>query len=289
MSKTVSAGMNTHIQGSLLTLATLWRCLRVDGQTFNFTDHDHDIQIDDGEGLLTYQKDTSMYRRTAIQGSAGMAVDNLNVEAAFHDAGITLVDLQAGRWDFAEIKMSIVNFTDLTDGVIKTRRGTLGELRSTDTFNAELRGMFQPFIQEIVEVITPTCRADVYDARCGAVIGDFTMATDVATVSDRRVFTVSDNVISGGPTVDDASFTGGTIKMTSGLNNGLVREVKIWVTATKTVTMFQPLPHPVAVSDTCDLRFGCDKTLAICRDVFDRVADFRGEPYVPGNDKLTTG
>ena len=31
---------------------------------------------------------------------------------------------------------------------------------------------------------------------------------------------------------------------------------------------------------------GCDKSLATCRDRFDNLVNFRGEPYVPGLDKM---
>jgi hypothetical protein len=32
---------------------------------------------------------------------------------------------------------------------------------------------------------------------------------------------------------------------------------------------------------------GCDRTIATCRLRFNNAANFRGEPYLPGNDLLT--
>jgi uncharacterized phage protein (TIGR02218 family) len=42
----------------------------------------------------------------------------------------------------------------------------------------------------------------------------------------------------------------------------------------------------MAVGDIFTIIAGCDKTLAICRDKFDNIINFRGDPFVPGTDAL---
>jgi uncharacterized phage protein (TIGR02218 family) len=48
-------------------------------------------------------------------------------------------------------------------------------------------------------------------------------------------------------------------------------------------------PGAVRVGDRIELREGCDKRLSTCATRFANVANFRGEPHVPGNDLLTRG
>jgi len=52
------------------------------------------------------------------------------------------------------------------------------------------------------------------------------------------------------------------------------------------VTLALPMPYTIAVADTYSIAAGCDKSFTTCRDRFDNVLNFRGEPYVPGVDKL---
>lgn len=75
---------------------------------------------------------------------ADLAVDNLDVESVFADDGITEEGLRTGTYDFAEIRMFLVNYDDLGQGILKLRRGWLGEVTIRDSmYVAELRGMTQ--------------------------------------------------------------------------------------------------------------------------------------------------
>jgi len=64
-------------------------------------------------------------------------------------------------------------------------------------------------------------------------------------------------------------------------------EVKRWDASTRTVVLFLPMPNLLAVGDTFEAYPGCAKDIATCRDTFDNILNFRGEPYVPGQDALT--
>jgi hypothetical protein len=69
----------------------------------------------------------------AIRGTADLAVDNLDVESVFSSDGITEEDLRAGKYDSAGVWMFLVNYRHLGQGILKLRRGWLGEamLRSS--------------------------------------------------------------------------------------------------------------------------------------------------------------
>lgn len=186
--------MNTHLQQEATSLATCWRITRTDGQEFFFTDHDTDIVFETN----TYKAESG-YRRTAIQNDATMAVDNLDIEGVFDSEEITEEDLRAGLFDYAEIRIFIVNWQDLSLGDIKMRKGRLGEVTLTEQgiFRAELRGLTQALSQRIGEVFQPECRADLGDSRCKVPIQPSLRANDTAyAVGDFIRVPTGDSLIS---------------------------------------------------------------------------------------------
>jgi uncharacterized phage protein (TIGR02218 family) len=52
-----------------------------------------------------------------------------------------------------------------------------------------------------------------------------------------------------------------------------------------TLTLWQRAPSAVEAGDGFTVTAGCDKTLATCKAKFDNVANFRGFPHMPGNDR----
>lgn len=189
--RAASSALAHHIRQEVTTLATLWRVTRSDGNEYGFTDHDQDIVFDDGEVRLTYRADSG-YTQTEITDRANLAVDNLEVEAFFDSDMITEADLRAGRWDFATVRVYMVNWKHPTMGAIKLGRGLIGQCTSREiSFIAEYRGIGQKLQQVIGDTYMPTCRHDLFDAGCMLNAALHTDETQIATVStDRRTFTV---------------------------------------------------------------------------------------------------
>ncbi|KVG33874.1 DUF2163 domain-containing protein [Burkholderia diffusa] len=79
-------------------------------------------------------------------------------------------------------------------------------------------------------------------------------------------------------------FAYGSVTWTSGANLGLTGAVK--TSAVGTVTLGMPMPNQIQVGDTYTIVAGCDKQLGTCRDRYNNVVHFRGEPYVPGPDTI---
>lgn len=275
--KTIPTALETHLQGDVTTLATCWKVTRTDGVLFRFTSHDRDLVVS-GETYLA----ASGYTSTQISSSDQLNVDNLDVMGVLDSAGITEADLAAGLFDFAEVELFVVNWADTSMGSLPLRKGWLGEsVRHDAHFVAELRGLTQALQQPVGDAYSVACRADLGDTQCGVTLATYTVAGSVTGVASRRQFTDS----SLGQA--DDYFNNGLVTFTSGANNGLSREVKDF--AGGVVALYQPFPNDIAVSDTYEIYPGCDKALATCRDTFSNVENFRGEPYIPGNDRLVSG
>lgn len=272
--KTASVALTAHLASGVTTTCTLWKMTRADGVVKGFTDHDQEVVF----GGVTY-KISSGYTRTALESSSELAVDNMDLDGLFSVEGITADDVRAGLYDGAELLVSLVNWSDLSQGSVILRRGWLGEFTLTDgVFKTELRGLSQSLAQNVTQVTTPDCRADLGDSRCKvdlSTLGETGTVTAVSTA--RRVFTAT---ISGARAA--GFFDGGLLTWSTGANAGIKQEAKS--VSGSTITLYLPAGEDIADGDTFAIRAGCDKSPASCQTRFSNIVNFRGEPFVPGMD-----
>ncbi|MEO5740607.1 MAG: DUF2163 domain-containing protein [Vicinamibacterales bacterium] len=277
--KTVSGGFATHLATRQTSLATCWRVTRTDGQIFGFTDHPEDLTV----SSQIYVAATG-YTRTAIQTSSALNVDNLDLEGAFDSAAITEADLRAGRWDYAEVEIFLVNWANLSHGTLKLRKGRFGEAKAGRIrYTTELRGLTQNLQQEVGRIYNAACDADLGDNRCKVNLATFTVTGTITSVTDNRRF------FDTGRLEESQRFTHGKITFTSGLNADLGMEVKEYLITGGSFELHLPMPFTVQVGDAYSVYAGCDKTLAHCSIKFSNLINFQGFPYVPGTDKMVSG
>jgi uncharacterized phage protein (TIGR02218 family) len=92
--------------------------------------------------------------------------------------------------------------------------------------------------------------------------------------------------------VTAGDLTGGKLSFTSGANAGRAAEVKRHavsggpITFEVTIELWQAMSEAVASGDGFSITPDCDKNFATCRDRFANAANFRGFPYMPGNDAV---
>ncbi len=273
--KQISTALATHITGEVTTLATCWKLTRRDSVVLGFTDHDADITLDS----IIY-KAASGFTPSAIQNTASLSVDNLDVEGMLSAGNITEADIMAGLYDFAEIEIFQVNYNDLTQGTLKLRRGWLGEVSLIkQQFVAEVRGLTQRLSQTIGELYSASCRATFADSRCKINPATYTVTGAVtSTVSNQEFKDSSRGEASG-------LYNFGKITFTSGANNGLSMEVKEFISGGKIILVL-PMPYNIAIGDGYSMAQGCDKTITTCTNQYSNVVNFRGEPHVPGLDNM---
>ncbi|HEU4548824.1 MAG TPA: DUF2163 domain-containing protein [Rhizomicrobium sp.] len=274
--KTLPDGMQAHLDGGATTLCWCWQLTRRDGVVQGFTDHDRDISFDG----VTFGA-VSGFTASQIESSLGLAVDNLTLTGALSSATLNEADLAAGLYDNAAIRIWRTNWADTGQRVLM-RSGTLGEVtRNGGTFQAEIRGLAQALNQPAGRVFGHLCDADLGDGRCGIAIS----AADgtVATAYDARRCSASGlDGFTGG------WFTGGKLAFTSGANAGRAMEVKRHAVSAGIVTieLWQAMSDPVAAGDAFTVTPGCDKQFTTCRSKFSNAVNFRGFPFMPGNDSV---
>jgi len=274
--RVISPQLEAHFEGGLTTLATCWKIIREDGLELGFTDHDQPLTFES----VDYDS-IAGFTPTTVESKSNMSVDNLDVEGQTFPSKITEADLLAGLYDYAEIEIFVVNYEDLTQGRLVVKRGKLGEVSiSGQMFQAEVRGLTQYLSQTIGQVFSPSCRAILGDSRCKVALAGFTISATVTEVTNNQTFKASFLTQSAG------WFTGGEVEWTSGNNDGRRMEVKEF--ASTQVVLALPMGKSIQVGDTFDIIAGCDKTRETCQSKFSNIINFRGEPDIPGIDKLLT-
>ncbi len=274
--RTISPQLEAHFAGGLQTLATCWKLTREDAAEMGFTDHDAALTIDG----LQYDS-IAGFTPTTVESKSNMSVDNLDLDGQTFSSKITEEELLAGLYDYAEIEIFIVNYEDLSQGKLIVKRGRLGEVTlNAQMFQAEVRGLTQHLSQTIGEVFSPSCRAILGDSRCKVSLAGFTVAATVTEITNNQTFKAS--------VLSEAAgwFTGGEVIWTSGNNSGRRMEVKEF--ASTQVVLALPMGKSIQVGDGFDIIAGCDKTRETCQSKFSNIINFRGEPDVPGVDKLLT-
>ena len=130
------------------------------------------------------------------------------------------------------------------------------------------------------ETYLPHCRANLGDARCKFNLKqkDFTVKAKVSEIVSLQSFTAKKLK------APRSWFNGGYVSWHRGKNEGLKMEVKEF--AASKITLSLPMPFPIKVGDEFIIVAGCDKASRTCTEKFNNIINFRGEPDLPGIDKL---
>lgn len=251
-------------------LATFWRVHRRDGVTIGFTSHDRDLWFD---GVL-HRAAPGMVP-SAIRRSAELAPDSAEVQGALAHDAIAAADLAAGRFDGAAVAIGVVDWETRENAVLY--RGEIGEVaEEAGAFGAELRSAKAMLEVDLVPRTSPTCRARFAGPGCGLSAANFTHEARVETVD----FAANRVTFTGGPPA--AQMRDGRVRWIDGPQAGLSMVV---TAADETGLVLDISIDPgLAPGTRALLREGCDHTLQSCAQRFANAVNFRGEPFVPGND-----
>jgi len=278
MSNQIPEALQSHLTSGITTLARAWAITRRDGATFGFTDHDLPLAF---EGV-TFKADSGL-TASALAQSTGLSVDNAEAIGALSDLAVTDADIEAGRFDGAEVLAWLVNWSDVSQRWLQFR-GTIGELRRAGgAFTAELRGLTEGLNQPIGRVFQKPCTAVLGDTGCGVDLSDPIWRTELAvdTLAKAQVFTWLDL-----PGYDEDWFARGRLDVLTGAGAGLWSAIKRDTTSAthRTIELWEPIRAAVALGDQVRLTAGCDKRMQTCRDKFSNIINFQGYPDIPSED-----
>jgi uncharacterized phage protein (TIGR02218 family) len=276
--------LKNHIASGITTNSTLWKITRTDGEILSFTDYTEDITYNN----ITYKSSNSV-GISSIATKGDYSVDNLDLIGFLKESGVTNEDIMAELYDNAYVEIFMIDYTDLSKGHLTLKTGYLGNItKGKDTFTAETRGLTQKLSQSFVSVYSPTCRARLGDGKCKIDLGGSVTIDDVSynLISTGIVQSITDNriIYDNTRTEPNSFFSFGYITFTSGKNKNQKMEIKTY--QDKTILLFLPMNKKINVGDTYTITVGCDKYFNTCINKFSNAVNFRGEPHIPGRDKI---
>lgn len=273
--RAIDPNLQTHLASGATTLCTCWRIARRDGFVLGFTDHDRALVFDGTDFLPDSGADGS-----AMTSSADLAVDNAEIEGALSADALDADDLAAGRYDGASVEVFRVNWA-APDQRLLLKTGSIGEVtRAGDAFTAELRGLSHQLGETVGRVYQRLCDVNVGSAKCGVDLDGAAFKTSgtVTALRDDQSF-----IADGFAGFEDGWFAHGLLTWGAGANQGLSAHIKTQSSA-GAVALWLPAGAAIAIGDTFTATAGCDKRFDTCKAKFSNAVNFRGSPFMPGND-----
>ena len=260
------------MDGELTSAALCWRVERVDGAGMGLTSHDAAI-VSEG---VAYAATPGMMP-ASVTRSLGLEPHSGEVSGALSSEALDEQDLALGRWDGAQVRLTVVDWTDPSVEPQQLIGGAIGSVAINDAgFSADLQGAAVKLQAPVCPATSAECRAEFGDKQCRVDLAGRTIAADVLA-SAGGTLTLDSDI--------DGRFVLGRLRYMSGANCGLTSIVLAVEGATVQV---RDLPRaPIEAGCRVELREGCDKRFETCVTRFANAVNFRGEPHLPGNDLLT--
>ncbi|MCP5074609.1 MAG: DUF2163 domain-containing protein [Rhodobacteraceae bacterium] len=276
--RVVDSNLQAHLNGGATTVCRAWIVRRQDSVEYGFTDHDLDLTVD---GVVC--EAASGMDANTLESSTGLSVDNSQAIGALSSVGVVDADIEAGKFDSAEVWHYLVNWQDPSQCILQFR-GTLGEIkRGAGMFEAELRGLSEALNKPVGRVYLRQCDRNLGDAKCGFDLfaPGFFAEDSVVQFSGRRVVEMEN--LSG---FEDGWFLDGKVTWLTGQNAGAEGLVRADETrsGTRAIELWEETRLPITVGDTLRLHAGCDKQVETCKAKFANLTNFRGFPHMPGED-----
>lgn len=272
------AAFRAHVEGGITRLCRCWAITRGDGVQYGFTDHDRALEFDG----IAFKADTGL-SAAALQQSTGLSVDNTEALGALSDAAVREEDIEAGRFDGAELRAWLVDWADVSVRWLQFR-GSIGEIRrSGGAFRADLRGLTEALNRPLGRVYQRPCTAVLGDATCGFDLDTlgYSEQRPVQSVKEARMFRWDD--LAG---FELGWFARGRLTVLSGAAAGLWGSIKQdrQDGRARVIELWQPIRGTISAGDAVRLDAGCDKRLQTCRLKFNNLLNFQGFPDIPGDD-----
>lgn len=275
--RTIPIGLANKYAAETQRLAQFLRLERKDGLVVGLTSADVDVVI----GGVTYLAQPGI-TPTNIVWTSGLNVDNLEVTFTEDDIYINKVDVLSKKWSKTRFYLFQADPLDPAAGIDTLMVGHMGDVSiDTGSMRAELRSVLQLLQQTIGEVTSKTCKTQLFSAKCRVPEYDHTFPGTI-TSAGRQVVADSVNL------QPDDWFGDGLFEFTSGDCNGMQVKVRDYDGTTGAFTFVMPMLLTPSVGDSYIAKTGCRKRVnEDCRDKFDNILNFQGEPHLPGNDYIT--
>ena len=270
--------LHASLKDGIGTVCYAWAISLRDGKHLGFTDHDLPLTFDD----IRFQPNSGFSARSLVR-TTGLSVDNTEVIGGISHAVITDADIEAGLYDFAEVRAWLVNWRNPSKRRLEFR-GLIGEIRRKGAeFQAELRGLTSLLNRPLGRIYQKPCSAVLGDRRCKIDIAKSKYSSEfkISDISDAHIYWFHDL-----STFQEGWFAKGLLQFVP--INGAEQNIMIKRDTSKDdrrcIELWQAPRVPLKIGDTVRLSAGCDKSFDTCLTKFANGVNFRGFPDIPNEE-----
>lgn len=239
----------------------------VNGRKFGFCSHDVDVVIDD----VTYIANVSNI--SAIVQKSNNFVDNFEMQSVINHESITMEDALSGVYDNAVVEVFII-FANQPKQKIWSKKGYIGEIEiKGNKIIANIMGLASALEKGIGEFFSENCRASFGDRRCKASMSKYYQQAFISKVYDRRIFRIDAKMLYP----DMYAF--GKILFLCGPNKDVSIEISQIID--DKIILAIPATFDLTAGEKINIFAGCNKSLQMCKTIYNNVTNFRGEPNLP--------
>lgn len=276
MSKTLSAGMLTHVAAKAQSKAWAVTITRSDAQVFRYTSGSVNATI--SGNLYLAQPGFTVSNITC---TLGVNVDTLEMMVLTTD-DMTKAEFLAGRWDSARVEFNQYNWADVADGFIPWPFYFIADVTPIQGgFKIELRDGRQPWRQDYTLATAKTCANRLGDAKCSKVLTAFTHTFNLTSVTSRS--TITDSALAQPADY----FSNGILRFADGAHAGMDLLIRDHNTG-GVIVLAVPMIDDATVGQTGTIIAGCllrrDED---CATKFSNVLNFRGHADAPTHEQLS--
>jgi uncharacterized phage protein (TIGR02218 family) len=294
MTRALPASIETMLEGTELTLARCVKINMINGDEFGFTDLDEDIELRIPEIDLTssgtiYRAGTGLFTAD-IDLAVGLEADNTEISVPLGDV-VTRAAVLGRRFNQTPVWIFDIDHSQDSPEPMELLAGRITEGRvEGGRAIFEIRGYSDMWNVSAGSVLTPRCRADYGDSKCGQ--DKVQLGFTVTAVESSLRFTIEFDDLA---TYADQYFRFGEVTWDFSWLYALPpMEVQQYGTA-GVVELLEPAPQAPEVGDTGFICQGCsrlkksdDPTIPTCFSHANYGPNgglrFRGFDRVPGSD-----
>jgi uncharacterized phage protein (TIGR02218 family) len=284
VTRTIGAGLATHIATGKTRLS---RCVLFDlrdGTSLGITDHDKDLSVALGDSpATTFRADVGALP-SAVSLSLGFDADNFEVTGPIGSV-VTRTAIIGGRFNRARVRLFDVQWDNTTRYVRLMAGRVTGAKVEGGRFTLEIRSAVDALNQTIGRVISPQCSNDfaVFDppfSRCQATAQTWAAAVTAVTDDMRVQVAWTDS-----PAPEASDVLNGLVEFTTGSLAGALPVEVFSLTGSPLddIEVYQPLVEPPEVGDMLIVTEGCDKLRTTCK-LKGQILNFAGFPDLVGTD-----
>lgn len=244
---------------------------REDGIGFSVTNHDRPIAWRDVRAVVD-----ASFRVSEIALERNMVGSRATLRMAANGSAVRPWFMSSDRWLSASVTVEGMQWEDRSQHYVACTGELGGVQRHGDNLVLDVL-VTPPALREQPCIETSAeCRAKLGDELCRVNMRTRRMSCKVEAKAGAE-FTIEGQSNLG-------RFAFGRLRWLTGRNSGRYQEILHAEGAS--IRLREPPPSQVDVGDVVLLTEGCDGRLQTCQSRFANVANFRGEPHLPGTDFL---